>query len=79
MISGHRIRCALRVTAVVIVLVCAGCTNGAPGAPKDAWQVVTPPGIAPSSTTVAGDAVLIGGFSADGRPATRGHCRHRAG
>ncbi len=61
----NRVRSAL---AVVAILGCAGCTSAGSGAPEDAWQVVTPPGIAAVSVAVAGEEVLIGG-SNDGRPA----------
>jgi len=53
---------------LVAMAACAGCTNAAQGAAEDAWQVVTPPGVAAASMAVAGDVVLIGG-SEDGRPA----------
>lgn len=68
-VSGHRISCALRVLAVVTVLVWARMHERRAGCTRRCLAGCDSSGIAPSSMTVAGDVVLIGGSSADGRPA----------
>ncbi len=78
---GHRKTLRRRgIAAAFLIATCAAaCTSGTAGTPAarpapgigigiGGWSVVTPPDLEPTTLTVVGDTVLVGGASADQKP-----------